>query len=41
MLGFEVGDLRLPLYEMTDEHKAKLKNALENYGLLFSDKLKG
>ena len=34
MLGFDVGPVRLPLYEMSDENKIKLKAALSGYGLL-------
>lgn len=34
MLGFDVGPVRLPLYEMSEENKIKLKAALSGYGLL-------
>ncbi|MBQ8525512.1 MAG: 4-hydroxy-tetrahydrodipicolinate synthase [Clostridia bacterium] len=34
MLGFDVGPVRLPLYEMSDENKIRLKAALSGYGLL-------
>ena len=34
MLGFDVGPVRLPLYEMSEENKIKLKVAMSNYGLL-------
>lgn len=34
MLGFDVGSVRLPLYEMCEENKIKLKAALSGYGLL-------
>lgn len=34
MLGWNAGPCRLPLYEMTDEHKAKLRATLEKHGLL-------
>lgn len=33
MMGMEVGKYRLPLYEMTDEHKAKLYQTLKAEGL--------
>ncbi len=34
LMGMEVGDLRLPLCEMSDTNKQKLEKALKNYGLL-------
>ena len=34
LLGFEGGTLRLPLTEMEEANVAKLKKAMENYGLL-------
>ncbi|MBR2284288.1 MAG: 4-hydroxy-tetrahydrodipicolinate synthase [Ruminococcus sp.] len=34
MTGFAAGPCRLPLCEMTDEHKAVLRAALENHGLI-------
>lgn len=34
MMGMEVGPLRLPLTEIEPEHRAQLKKALEEYGLL-------
>lgn len=34
MLGFDVGPVRLPLYEMSDENKIRLKAAMSDYGLL-------
>jgi len=34
MLGFDCGTPRLPLVEMTDSGKARLKQALSDYGLL-------
>ncbi len=34
MIGIEAGPLRLPLTEMTDEHKAVLKKAMEDFGLI-------
>ena len=34
MLGFDVGPVRLPLYEMSDENKIRLKAAMSGYGLL-------
>lgn len=34
LLGFDVGELRMPLCEMTDKNLDTLKQALENYGLL-------
>ena len=34
MLGWNAGSCRLPLVEMTDEHKAKLKASLVKHGLL-------
>ncbi|MDD6188236.1 MAG: 4-hydroxy-tetrahydrodipicolinate synthase [Clostridiales bacterium] len=34
MLGMEVGELRLPLWHMTEENEAKLRQCLVNYGLL-------
>jgi 4-hydroxy-tetrahydrodipicolinate synthase len=34
MLGWEVGDVRLPLVRMLPENRDKLKTALEEYGLL-------
>ena len=32
LLGYNVGKLRMPLCEMSDENLNKLKNALKNYG---------
>ncbi|MGN0579886.1 MAG: 4-hydroxy-tetrahydrodipicolinate synthase [Ruminococcus sp.] len=34
MIGVEVGQCRMPLCEMSEEHKAVLKAALENHGLI-------
>lgn len=34
MLGQEVGPCRLPLYEMSDEHKAVLMDSLKKHGLV-------
>ena len=34
MMGTDVGPCRMPLCEMSDEHKAVLRSALENHGLL-------
>jgi 4-hydroxy-tetrahydrodipicolinate synthase len=34
MMGFEVGSVRLPLYEMEDFNKDRLRRELVNYGLL-------
>lgn len=34
MLGFNVGELRMPLCEMSEENEKTLRNALVNYGLL-------
>lgn len=34
MMGFEVGELRLPLYEMADANKETLKKALMNHGCI-------
>jgi 4-hydroxy-tetrahydrodipicolinate synthase len=34
MMGFEVGSVRLPLYEMEDFYKDRLRRELVNYGLL-------
>ena len=34
MLGMEVGELRLPLWKMSDDNAAKLRKCLESYGLL-------
>ena len=34
MLGFGVGECRLPLYEMRDDHKAFVKKELEKLGLI-------
>lgn len=34
LLGYEVGDLRLPLCDMTDENLEILKTVLKDYGLL-------
>ena len=34
MLGFGVGECRLPLYEMSDDHKAFVKKELEKLGLI-------
>ena len=33
LLGFNVGDLRLPLAEMEDKNLEVLKQELENWGL--------
>lgn len=34
MMGMQVGECRLPLYQLSDEHKAALKSALERHGLI-------
>ena len=34
MLGFGVGECRLPLYEMSDDHKSFVKKELEKLGLI-------
>ena len=34
MMGLDVGPCRLPLYEMTDEAKAKLRASLARHGLV-------
>ena len=34
MLSFECGVPRLPLTELTEEGKIRLKNSMKNYGLL-------
>ena len=34
LMGREVGPFRLPLYEMSDEHRAALRRLLEEAGLL-------
>ncbi len=34
LMGMEAGPLRLPLTEMEPEHQAKLKKAMEDYGLI-------
>ena len=34
MMGMQVGDCRLPLYELSEEHSAALKAALANHGLI-------
>ena len=34
LLGFEAGTLRLPLTEMEENNVARLKKAMENYGLI-------
>ena len=34
MMGWNVGPCRLPLYEMTEEHKAKLLSSLKKHGLV-------
>jgi 4-hydroxy-tetrahydrodipicolinate synthase len=34
LLGFNVGELRMPLCEMTEKNLETLKRALSNYGLL-------
>ncbi len=34
MMGFAAGPCRLPLCEMSDEHKAKLRASLERHGLI-------
>ncbi|MBN2898103.1 MAG: 4-hydroxy-tetrahydrodipicolinate synthase [Clostridia bacterium] len=34
LMGYEVGNLRLPLYEMADENKARLEKELKAFGLL-------
>ena len=36
MLGFNCGVPRLPLVEMTNDGKKRLKQALEEYGLLLA-----
>ena len=34
MLGYKAGNLRMPLYEMSEENKETLRKAMVNYGLL-------
>jgi 4-hydroxy-tetrahydrodipicolinate synthase len=34
MMGFEVGELRMPLYEMADCNKEKLRQAMNEIGLV-------
>ena len=34
MMGYAAGPCRMPLYEMSDEHKAKLRASLERHGLI-------
>ncbi|MBR2878386.1 MAG: 4-hydroxy-tetrahydrodipicolinate synthase, partial [Clostridia bacterium] len=34
MMGFEVGEFRLPLYEMADNNKETLRKALVNHGCI-------
>ncbi len=34
MMGYAAGPCRMPLYEMSDEHKAKLRASLEVHGLI-------
>ena len=34
LMGFEAGTLRLPLTEMEEANAAKLKAAMQNYGLI-------
>ena len=34
MMGWDTGNCRLPLCEMTDEHKAVLRTALNKHGLI-------
>lgn len=34
MMGFHVGKYRLPLYEMSEDHKAKLEATLKARGLI-------
>ena len=34
MIGWNAGPCRLPLYEMSDEHKAKLRASLQKHGLV-------
>ena len=34
IMGFNVGNLRMPLCEMEEKNEAVLKNALKNYGLI-------
>ena len=34
MMGVNVGPCRMPLYEMSDEHKAVLRASLEKHGLI-------
>ena len=34
MMGWNVGPCRLPLYEMSDDHKAKLLASLKKHGLV-------
>ena len=36
MLGYEVGSLRLPLVEATDEEKEQIRAMLQRHGLLAS-----
>ncbi|MFB0918784.1 MAG: 4-hydroxy-tetrahydrodipicolinate synthase [Clostridiaceae bacterium] len=37
MMGYMVGDLRLPLVGLTDEHRAELESVLTEYGLISGD----
>jgi len=34
MLGYKAGELRMPLYEMSEENKEVLRKAMVNYGLI-------
>jgi len=34
MLGYKAGELRMPLYEMSEENKERLRKAMVNYGLI-------
>lgn len=34
LMGMDTGRLRLPLYNMTDEHRAKLASVMKRYGLI-------
>jgi 4-hydroxy-tetrahydrodipicolinate synthase len=34
MIGIEAGPLRLPLTEISDEHRAVLKKAMADFGLI-------
>ena len=33
MLGFDVGELKLPLVDLSDENAAKVKKSMADYGL--------